>query len=552
MFDLLAPTAPAARTAPPTAVSGGAGPVSVGRGTGGGRPALALRALPAGAAMDVMASLQRAGAELADGVVGCREWSGGERAAALEGLDRLAGVLATVRASLLVAEQAAGTSVAPGDRDFTAARARTTRAGYGHAAREVAQASTLVAMPAVADAVRDGRMPLGHVDVLARVSASASEKGAAALASPDGQARLVGLAQRLPVKDFAARLAQLVAIPDPAGVERDHAAQRSARYLRLSHQPDGTYLRGRLDRVAGEVLRVALAGTGQAPDETRDADQASADALVALAQRAVSGMAGVRARRTEPGSGRPLDDPGQDAADARLSGTSAVPHLSLIVPAETFAELRSHAMGHDGGAEGAVAFDGGAEGAVAFDGGAKVAVASDGGAQGAVAPPWSAVAPATLEDGTPVAMSQLAAALCDCEISRIVLAAGSVPVDLGRTQRLYPAAHRRAVIVRDRHCAWNGCAVPAAYCEVHHIRWWVRDRGPTSLDNAVLLCSHHHHVIHALDVTIQRGGPPPRSPVDVAAGLPVEPIRYTYRRRDGRLLNAPPGVAAAEGAGTEA
>jgi 5-methylcytosine-specific restriction protein A len=31
---------------------------------------------------------------------------------------------------------------------------------------------------------------------------------------------------------------------------------------------------------------------------------------------------------------------------------------------------------------------------------------------------------------------------------------------------------------------------------VHHIRWWERDRGPTDLDNGVLLCTGCHHRIH--------------------------------------------------------
>ncbi len=509
-----------------------------------------------------VAALTRAAAELAEAVTGCAAWSGGDRVSALDGLDRVAGVLATARARLLVAEVEAGTSVAPGDRDFTAARARSTRSGYGQAARELAQATTLVAMPAVADAVADGRVPLAHVEALTRVSSGASVEGAAVLESTAGQDEVVELARRLPVKDFAAQVAQLVAAHDPAGLEADVAAQRRARFLHLSHQPDGTRLRGRLDRMSGELLRVALAAAGQGPDETRDKAQADADALMAVVGRATSGMAGIRARRTD-GTGRGvLPDPEQDAADAWVSGVAGRPHLSVIVPAETFAELR--AIGACGAVDEAGARIGGDRG---LDGGAKSRAAADGrtgadagaradagvkaGGPGAAHGP--SVPPATLEDGTPVAMSELARLLCDCDIARIVIGADSVPVDLGRTQRLYPAAHRRAVIVRDRHCGWDGCAVPAAYCDVHHIRWWTRDRGPTSLDNAVLLCDHHHHVVHALDLRIERvTGPPGAPPVGsprrgggptVEGRMPVrsrsthaEPVRYRFLRRDGRLV----------------
>ena len=133
-------------------------------------------------------------------------------------------------------------------------------------------------------------------------------------------------------------------------------------------------------------------------------------------------------------------------------------------------------------------------------------------------------------------MSQLARVLCDSEVGRIVMSADGVPLDLGRTERLYSGQQRRAVIVRDRQCAWNGCDVPAAYCEVHHIRWWDRDRGPTSVENGVLLCSHHHHVVHQLDLHIVRLG---RTPT--GGQVLGEPTRYRFDGRGGRTINAPPG-----------
>ena len=86
-----------------------------------------------------------------------------------------------------------------------------------------------------------------------------------------------------------------------------------------------------------------------------------------------------------------------------------------------------------------------------------------------VAPDWSPVVPATLEDGTPVAMSELARCLCEADITRIVMAADGQPLDVGRTRRLHTPAQRKAVIARDRQCVWNGCETPAARCEVHHV-----------------------------------------------------------------------------------
>ena len=155
--------------------------------------------------------------------------------------------------------------------------------------------------------------------------------------------------------------------------------------------------------------------------------------------------------------------------------------------------------------------------------------------------------PATLEDGTPVAMSELAQALCDCEITRIVMSAEGVPLDLGRTKRTYAGVHRRAVVARDRQCAWNGCHTSARWSQVHHIRWWDRDRGSTSIENGVLLCDYHHHEVHRLDLTIERHAKPPGHvrrqrlsgrPPDNAARVLADALHVppTTRRSNGATL----------------
>ncbi|MDO8107027.1 DUF222 domain-containing protein [Isoptericola sp. b441] len=459
------------------------------------------------AALARLDELVAAATSLGDVVAGCGGWSGGQRSGALRRLDRLAGALATVRSGLLVAEQRSQGSVGPGDRDFIATRARMTRTGLGEARREVRQAETLTALPAVADAVGDGRVPLPHLDALARVTATAGDRATTELARPETQARLVRMAEQQSAREFGASAARLVASFDPETLERTVEAQRRERFLVLSRQPDGTHLKGRLDHLSAEVLRTAIAAAGQAPDGDRTKAQADADALVAVAERAIAGTAGVRARRTSPG-GQLLPDAAQDAADARVSGVSNRPTVSVLVPVETFAELRAAQQRREAGDEGG----------------------------------WRPVEPAVLEDGTPLAMSQLARMLCDSEVGRIVMSADGVPLDLGRTERLYTGQQRRAVIVRDRQCAWNGCDVPAAYCEVHHIRWWDRHQGRTSVENGVLLCSHHHHVVHQLDLDIVRlSRPPSRGP------MLGDPARYRFATRGGRCVSAPPGRAAPPG-----
>ena len=134
------------------------------------------------------------------------------------------------------------------------------------------------------------------------------------------------------------------------------------------------------------------------------------------------------------------------------------------------------------------------------------------------------------EDGAPIPASEVLRVLCDCELTRVVLDAEGSPVDLGRTRRLYTGDQRRAVIVRDGGCGWPGCGARARYGEVHHVAWWDRDGGATSLANAVMLCSFHHHEVHRRDLRIERvpagDAPPGEQPR----------TRYRFRRREGSVV----------------
>jgi len=115
------------------------------------------------------------------------------------------------------------------------------------------------------------------------------------------------------------------------------------------------------------------------------------------------------------------------------------------------------------------------------------------------------------------------------------------------------------VIARDQRCIWNGCETPASRCEIHHLRWWSRDHGPTSIANAGAVCRHHHTQIHQLHLSVERIALPPgwiRSrtaagePVDAATpGTHGQPLRYVFRDPTGTTINAPDS---AENTGTGA
>ena len=84
---------------------------------------------------------------------------------------------------------------------------------------------------------------------------------------------------------------------------------------------------------------------------------------------------------------------------------------------------------------------------------------------------------------------------CDARILPAVLDGAGQPLDLGRERRLFTGPLRRALVLRDRGCAFPNCDRPPRWCDGHHIIHWA-DGGPTSLANAVLLCGHHHRLIH--------------------------------------------------------
>ena len=84
------------------------------------------------------------------------------------------------------------------------------------------------------------------------------------------------------------------------------------------------------------------------------------------------------------------------------------------------------------------------------------------------------------------------------------LAGPSLPLDIGYSTDI-PASIRNAVKARDRYCQWpGGCHQPAAACEVHHLKHKARG-GVTSLDNCILICFFHHHImIHQMGWTLVR------------------------------------------------
>ncbi len=80
------------------------------------------------------------------------------------------------------------------------------------------------------------------------------------------------------------------------------------------------------------------------------------------------------------------------------------------------------------------------------------------------------------------------------------------PLDVGPSQRLFTYRQQQALAARDGGCMWPGCDRPPSWCESHHIIEW-RHEGPTDIENGILLCRHHHLLLHnnAWRITHDRG-----------------------------------------------
>ena len=109
----------------------------------------------------------------------------------------------------------------------------------------------------------------------------------------------------------------------------------------------------------------------------------------------------------------------------------------------------------------------------------------------------------------------------------------TVPLQIGRDRRLFPAHLRKAIIVRDGGACIK-CGAPASWTQVHHIEHWSRG-GETNLDNGCLVCTSCHDDIHhaGWDVTIGYDRHPwliPPATVD-----PRRRPRPAYNRRTMRL-----------------
>ena len=133
-------------------------------------------------------------------------------------------------------------------------------------------------------------------------------------------------------------------------------------------------------------------------------------------------------------------------------------------------------------------------------------------------------APGCALEGGGVISSETARRLaCSARVQTVVANSTGWIIGVGRTSREPPAWMVRALRRRDGGCRFPGCGT-RAHTHPHHVRWWSA-KGPTDLDNLVLLCSFHHKCVHELGWSLTL--------------RPDNTVRFY--RPDGRRYRAGPG-----------
>ncbi|TQK29322.1 HNH endonuclease [Arthrobacter sp. SLBN-53] len=133
--------------------------------------------------------------------------------------------------------------------------------------------------------------------------------------------------------------------------------------------------------------------------------------------------------------------------------------------------------------------------------------------------------------GGPVSRVTAELIACDATLTSVIVDHSEVPLDVGRAEKLFTPAIRKALAVRDGGCAHPGCGRPVSWCDAHHIQPWSAG-GATSVDNGVLLCRLHHSLIHHGGWQVYLGRDrhpwfiPPHTPEEPAP----EPLRSHARR----------------------
>ncbi len=105
----------------------------------------------------------------------------------------------------------------------------------------------------------------------------------------------------------------------------------------------------------------------------------------------------------------------------------------------------------------------------------------------------------------PVSIATIERYLCDSGAIPIQFDLDGQTLDVGREQRTFTTRQRTALAARDGGCRYPGCDRPASWTEAHHITPWSQG-GQTDIADGILLCRHHHMMVHNNGLQVVREG----------------------------------------------
>lgn len=395
--------------------------------------------------------------------------------AALKALELVTRAATAIQAGVLASVKSSGTWEKDGDRTLDTWVTSNTGTTRSTASRAVKLAESLQQdLPGTRKALADGEISSDHAQIISRRCAS-TDKQRERLADPlKGEAYLIRRAKEMDAGKFSKFAAGWSIEADPKAADRTWRKQTAKQELSLAPSDDGYYVKGWFDLVNGALLKEALSSHmgRKAKGDLRSFNERQADGLIALASQSL--------------------DSGIKMPNARVR-----PHLIITMGYDTIERL-SHASGPIAPGEGAV--DEG-EWASAWKPGDDHVMSS--------ALDYSllgGVAPARLSDGNPIPHQVLSRLACNSLLSRVVFGANSVILNAGREERIFTPGQTRAIIARDVSCQYPGCDEGPGFGEIHHSISWAKHRGNTDVDLGILLCFHHHDLVHQRDITITRRG----------------------------------------------
>ncbi len=110
--------------------------------------------------------------------------------------------------------------------------------------------------------------------------------------------------------------------------------------------------------------------------------------------------------------------------------------------------------------------------------------------------------PAELANGVSISPDTVRRLSCDGRLEVVTENADGTPIGIGRASRRVPAWLARQVRRRDQGCRFPEC--PCKVIQIHHLGWWVRDKGRTDLDDLLGACRKHHRLLHEGNWLVER------------------------------------------------